>query len=459
MSKKQKVLFIEPKGVASNAFSWCNALPLMGPVLLGTILKRDGHEVRIVSENMSEVKPADLDADVLALSILTPTATRGYELARMYRARNPKGRIIIGGIHASLLPDEALEYADTVVTGEAENIISDIVSNGSPEKIVHGERIANLDSLPVPDFSLIRGYEKMSITPVMTSRGCPFQCDFCSVTKMFGRKYRTMSLDSVMENLHHLRGRYVFFYDDNLTVQPARTTELCERIIREKLNIRWIAQARADIARDEKLLETMYRAGCLRLFIGFESINPAVLNAYQKSQGVEEIRKSIRVIHGKGIEIHGMFMFGSEHDDKPVFRETEQFCRKMRIDSAQFMILTPFPGTKVFDRMLAAGQLLHQNWKYYDGMHAVFTPALMKAGELQRGMLKAYGGFYSRTRLIRSAVAVTFRKMLSGIRSRFRIFRYPSYHNLIIRWRGGSILRLWTRLNGDYQKYLEKSQG
>jgi len=453
----KKVLFIEPKGVASNAFSWCNSLPLMGPVLLGTILKKGGHDVQIVSENMAEVKPADLDCDVLALSILTPTATRGYELAKMYRARNPKGRIIMGGIHASLLPDEALEYADTVVTGEAESIISDLINHGSSERVVAGPRLDNLDSLPIPDFTLIRGHKKMGIIPVMTSRGCPFQCEYCSVTKMFGREFRTMSLDNVERNLRDLKGKYVFFYDDNLTVQPARTIELCERIIRSKLNIRWIAQARADIARNEKLLETMYKAGCLRLFIGFESINPAVLKDYKKSQEVGEIQRSISVIHSKGIEIHGMFMFGSEHDDKPVFKQTEQFCRKMRIDSAQFMILTPFPGTKVFDRMLANGQLLHQNWKYYDGMHAVFAPALMKAGELQKGMLKAYAGFYSRTRLVRSAMAVTFRKLFSSMKSRFQRCRYPSYHNLIIRWRGGSILRLWTKLNGEYQKYLEKT--
>ena len=452
MSKK--ILFVEPSGVASNVFSYHSSLPLMGPVILGTILAKEGHQVQIVNENMSKITRQDLDADILAVSILTPTATRGYQVARMYRAVNPKGRIIMGGIHASILPEEALKHCDTVVTGEAEKIIADLVKYGSSEKIVAGSPLQNLDDAPLPDFTLVRGHEKMDIIPIMTSRGCPFHCEYCSVTKMFGHQYRTMSTERMAEAIKAAPGKYLFFYDDNINAQPKRTTEMMEKIIKDKLKIRWFAQARADIARDENLLERMYEAGCTRLFIGFESINPEALKQFNKRQEVEEIQKSIKTIHKKGIEIHGMFIFGSETDSAPIFRKTQKFCRKMKIDSAQFMILTPFPGTKVYDRILAQGRLLHTKWKYYDGMHAVFAPAKMKAVELQRGMLDTYRRFYSRTALIKDVLQIFLRKARSFVGSGFKVGRFPSFANLVVLHIGHMIVERWAKVNRGYIRYL-----
>ena len=184
-----KIVLIEPAASEANVYSKLH-MPLLGPIYLGTILKNKGHEVEIYNEDIYRPDYSKLNADIIGISILTSTAKRGYEIAKKF----PKEKVIIGGIHASLLPHEALEFARQVVVGEAEDVIIDIVEGKRTEPIVYGEPIQNLDNLPHPDFSLIKGNRFPGlITSVSTSRGCPFDCTFCSVTKVFGRKYRFRS--------------------------------------------------------------------------------------------------------------------------------------------------------------------------------------------------------------------------------------------------------------------------
>jgi radical SAM superfamily enzyme YgiQ (UPF0313 family) len=223
-----KIAFVEPKAPFVNFYSWAiKFIPLMGPVYLGTILKNEGHDVAIHNENFKEIDFSKIkDADVLGISMMTSTAPRGYEIAEYYRAANPKGKVIIGGSHATFLPEEAAQYADHVVIGEAESVISDLIRNGG-EKIIQGSPLENLDELPFPDFSLIEGYGKRRpMTPVMTSRGCPYDCEFCSVTPMFGRRYRFRSTENIIEELSQHKHKRLFFYDDNFTANRKRTVEL-----------------------------------------------------------------------------------------------------------------------------------------------------------------------------------------------------------------------------------------
>ncbi|MDP2941685.1 MAG: radical SAM protein, partial [Candidatus Omnitrophota bacterium] len=272
-----KVVFIEPAATEANVYSKLH-MPLLGPVYLGTILRNSGHEVEIYHEDICRPDYSRMDADIFAISIMTSTAKRGYEIARRF----PREKVIIGGVHASLMPEEALQFSRQAVVGEAEEVIAGIVEGSIKDKIVYGTPVQNLDRLPYPDFSLIKGYRDTPfVMPVSTSRGCPFDCTFCSVTKIFGRKYRFRSAENVVEELSFRKAGSFFFCDDNFTAYPKRTRNLLELALKNKIRS-WICQVRCDAAEDDSLLELMARAGCNAVCVGCESVNHKTLQAYQK---------------------------------------------------------------------------------------------------------------------------------------------------------------------------------
>lgn len=453
----KQIIIVEPRGVPANVFADYLRLPLMGTLYLGTILKRAGYEVKVMNENLlgRDLTMSDLKADYLLLSLLTPTAERGYELAQRFRALNPGSRVIIGGIHPSFLPEEAAPFADNVVVGEGEGIIADLVKYGSDQKIVKGSRVANLDDVPVPDFSLLMGHRKLKITPVITSRGCPFDCNFCSVTEMFGRGYRATSVDRVLEELAQVPTQQVFFYDDNFAANRKRTHALLDQMIASKVKLHWSAQVRADVTEDPELVAKMRRSGCNRVYIGFESINPETLAGMKKKQTREDVERAIRILHQNKINIHGMFIFGSDEDTPKVFEETSAFCRENHISSVQFMILTPLPGTALFKKLEQENRLLHRMWSYYDGMHAVFQPRVLPPFELQDGMLEAYQDFYSYLNIMNDGINIFFETAQEKASSIFARLSYNSLESAFIKMKARSIVKKFGGVNQEYISYLK----
>jgi len=399
-------------------------MPLLGPIYLGTILKKRGHEVEIYKEDILTPDYAKIDADCIGISILTSTAQRGYKIARKF----PKEKVIIGGIHASLLPQEAAQFARQVIIGEAENSIIDVVEGRITDRLVYGQAVEDLDSLPYPDFSLIKGFRYPStIIPVSTSRGCPFDCSFCSVTKIFGRRYRFRNAESVMEELGSRKTNAVFFCDDNFAAHPKRTYALLNFMLKNKIQ-NWSCQVRCDIAKDNSLLDLMARAGCRVVCVGFESVNSLSLKAYEKKQTIDEIITAIRSFHKRKIKIHGMFVLGSDNDNRKTIWDTVRFARKEKIDTLQMSILTPFPGTKVYEDLERENRIFTKDWSLYDGQHIVFRPKLISARELQVNIVKAYSKFYVLTRSLSLLIKFRFRNAL---------------FNLM----GCSIVREWKKVN------------
>jgi radical SAM superfamily enzyme YgiQ (UPF0313 family) len=427
-----KIVFIEPRASEVNVYSRL-PMPLLGPLYLGTILKNRGHEVCVYHEDIIAPDYANLEADLIGISILTSTAKRGYEIAKKF----PKEKVIIGGVHASLLPQEALEFARQVVVGEAEEVIADVVEGRRTEPIVYGKAIEDLDSLPQPEFSLIKGYKPAAvIEPISTSRGCPFDCSFCSVTKIFGRKYRFRSAANIIQEIKSRSAKTLFFCDDNFTAHPARTRRLLNMMLKNKISD-WACQVRCDAAKDKELLNLMAKAGCSAVCVGFESINPMTLKAYQKRQTLEEIIAAIRSFHKKRIRIHGMFVLGAEDDNKNTVWETVKFAIKHKIDTIQMSILTPFPGTRVYEILEAQKRIFTRDWSLYDGQHIVFSPKLLSAKELQLNVVKAYTKFYS---LYRSfALLVKFR-----------------FRNAMFRFMGHFIVKEWIRFNHKMHWLLQE---
>ncbi len=453
-----KVLIVEPAAVESNVFSYFSGLPLLGPLYLGTMLREAGHDVTVVNEDLlgRRLGITDLDADTLLVSCLTSTVERGYELAAQFKRRNPAGRVIMGGPHVSFMQEEALAFADNVVVGEGENVILDLVRYGSSEREIHGTPVLDMDTLPFIDWSVLAARDRLRVQPVMLSRGCPFACNFCSVTAMFGRGYRTMSEPRVMEELDRLEIPQVFFYDDNFAARKDRTHRIVDGILeRAGGKIRWwTAQVRADVTKDVLLLDKMARSGCARVYVGFESINDLALKEMHKGQSADDVRLAIDRFHEHSIRVHGMFVFGSDADDAAVLRDTSDFVRRSRVDSVQYMVLTPFPGTELFRRLEAEGRLLHRMWRYYDAMHVVFQPAGFEPLELQNMALETYADYYNLLRAandgLESMVATVSR--LAGREARG--LGTPSPYNMLLKVVGTRIIKRWLSGNADYLEYL-----
>ncbi len=423
-----KIILIEPEKSEANVYSKLH-MPLLGPVYLGTILKARGHEVQIYNEDIYKPDYSNLDADIIGISILTSTAKRGYEIAKKF----PKEKVIIGGVHASLLPEEALQFARQVVVGEAEEVIAGMVEGSIKDEIVYGKPVENLDSLPYPDFSLIKGYNLSPFTmPISTSRGCPFDCTFCSVTKIFGRKYRFRSAGNVMNELLSRKASTFFFCDDNFTAHPKRTRSLLELMLKHKTR-HWTCQVRCDVAKDDKLLRLMAKAGCDIVCVGFESVNFKTLEAYQKKQGVEDIINAIRSFRKERIRIHGMFVLGGDHDNEGTIWDTLKFAIKHRIDTIQMMILTPLPGTKVHAELDSQKRIFSRDWSLYDGQHVVFNPKLLSAKQLQTNTIMAYARFYSFSRFIFSLLCLRFKDAMFRFMG-YRIVRQWIGQNRIMHW-------------------------
>ena len=382
--------------------------------MLSTILKKKGYNSKAFIEDISEPDWKMLkEADIIGISSITSTAPRAFQIAKKFRSMGIP--IIMGGPHSTFLPEESLKYADYVVRGEGEETIVELIEHLESQRplndikglsytegdaFIHNPDrplIQDLDSGPIPDLNIVHNWQKRTIIPIATSRGCPFGCKFCSVIQMFGRKYRFKSIDRVIEEIREVASRkaHIFFIDDNFAANKERTKTLLKRMIAENIHIEWSAQVRTDVARDAELIDLMVKTGCFTVFVGFESINPKTLSLYNKHQKVDDIVECIKTFKKALIGIHGMFVLGGDTDDIETIRSTQKFAKRLGIDSVQFLMLTPLPGTPVFDDLMKQGRLIHTDWAKYDAHHAVFEPKLMTAFELHTETLKAMAKFYS----------------------------------------------------------------
>ncbi|MBN2167927.1 MAG: radical SAM protein, partial [Actinobacteria bacterium] len=370
--------------------------------------------------------------------------------------------VVMGGAHVTFKSDEALENgADYVVRGEGEETFVELIEylssgkgtlagieglsymeNGEARHNKERPACSDLSKYPWPDLTLVEGYEDLKVLPLMTSRGCPFDCKFCSVTSMFGRKYRFRSADDVVEELEMLnqdrRNRTFFFYDDNFTASPKRTKELLRKMIDRGITSSWTAQARVDVVDDTEMMELMRDSGCRFLYLGLESINPATLESYRKCQTVDDIVRAVKIIHKYGIRVHGMFVLGSDEDDKKTIRDTVKFAQKTGIDTVQFLILTPIPGSEFYDEICEQGRLLGNDWSKFTGHNVVFQPKRMSAFKLQKeGAIRSMRKFYS-----------IWQCWKLGLRFQ--------WGNMLLKIYAHHVLSRWKSMNKNYLVYLKR---
>jgi len=382
-------------------------------------------EIEIFDEGVDEIVPDRIEADLVGISAITGTAPRSYEIAAALRERNIP--VVIGGVHPTLLPEEAMQHADSVVVGYAEEswpqLLRDFVAGRMRRRYDQSPKL-RLDNLPFPQRRLFNRSLVNVADTIEATRGCIYQCEFCVVPFAWGKPLQKPVRD-VVDDIRQMGARRVIFLDLNLIADVAYAKELFTALI--PLKIRWGGLATTTIAWDDELLDLAARSGCSGLLVGFESLNQESLKEAKKAFNMRrDYHEVVRKIRARGIALMGCFVFGFDHDTLETFDRTVDFVMSAHMDLPRYAIAVPFPGTGLFKRLKAEGRITTENWSLYDGQHVVFQPRNMTADELLQGARRAWKKTYSYASMLRR---------LAGSRTQLHVaipanlgYRFYAYH-------------------------------
>ncbi len=366
-----------------------------------TSLTPPQHEIRVFDENIEHIDYT-WKADFAGITVRTMFAKRAYEISQNYRKRGVK--TVLGGIHPSMCPEDALPHCDSVVIGEAEEIWHTVLQdaeNGCLKRLYKADKPADLTAAPIPDRSSL-SKERYLLDIVQTTKGCPFHCEFCAVHAFDGQTIRSKTIDKVIREIQSINSfhaayktkKAIFFADDNIIADKAFAKELFLSL--KPNNINWMCQASINISQEDELLELMRDSGCGAVFIGFESISQENLAMMQKGINRRyDYLEAIAKIQSYGILVHSSFIVGYDFDSQATFDELIGFIKEANLLMPLINILTPLPGTKLFKRLEAEGRILHKDWSKYDTQHVVFSPAKMSADDLLQGYRRVMRSIYS----------------------------------------------------------------
>jgi radical SAM superfamily enzyme YgiQ (UPF0313 family) len=389
------------------------AAPLTLTTLAALVPSELNFNVSLYDEGVEEI-PENLNADIVAMTVITGSAMRAYELAAKYR--NEGRTVILGGPHVTLMPDEAAEHADAVVLGYAEESWPQLLRDFHSKSLKKVYRMADDFSLEkeqnlvIPRRDLLKKRSYSTIHTFEATRGCVHKCDFCVVPSAWGRNPYQKTIGHVIDDIRQSKAKRLIFYDLNLIANRGYARELFEALI--PLKVQWFGLATTLI--DENLSELMSRSGCRGLLIGFESLSENVLSTSQKKfnrpgQYIELVQR----LQSQGILINGTFVFGNDADTKESFAQVKDFVLDAGIELPRFSILTPFPGTPLFNNLESSDRILTRDWSLYDGQHVVFEPLRMSRQDLIDGHEKIWKEVYS----YKSIFKRNSRQMLARLRS------------------------------------------
>jgi len=366
------------------------------------------HTVHISDENISNIDFVD-NPDLVGINVNIDTSKRAFEIANIYRNKGIK--VVFGGIHASANAKEMLKYCDSVLIGEAEMLWSILLSdfiNNCLQPIYFNELTPDLSSIPILSWKHIKQKSYLYNNIVITSKGCPFKCDFCyNSCEYITMPYRNRPIEHIIAEIKNIGSKQIMFIDDNFIGNPIFSTNLALEL--KKLNIIWHAAVSANIINHKEIINTFAESGCKSLFIGFESINKHNINSVSKNQNkIEKYEELIDLLHKKGIMVNASVVFGFDFDEKTVFKETLNWLVKNKIESMTAHILTPYPGTKLYTEMVQENRITDWDTNHYNTSNVVFQPKKMTALELKEGYLWIYNEFYAIRNIVKRIPA--FRK-------------------------------------------------
>lgn len=391
-----------------------------------TYLANKKHQVKIINECVEDID-FNSDCDLVGITCLTSNVIRAYQIADTFRGF--KKKVLLGGIHPSLMPHEAINHADSVVIGEAENIwpeiLSDVESNRL-KRFYQDRNFPDLEQLIIPKWNNMslgiyrRSYgRKMPRMPIYTTRGCIHACKFCSVSKFFGRSYRCKPISHVLEEIKSTPAESYFFTDDNIICKPNYSENLFKALCTIDRKIRWFSQASTSLVNKPYLIDLAAQAGCRSLFFGVESINPHSLKALNKN--INDPNKYIELSKAcsrVGIQPWFSMIFGFDEDSLDTMIKTVEFLKKHNVWNVVFWILTPLPGTDLFNEMKSSGRIKILNWEKYDLNHVVFSPNFFESKDLAVHFWNTYKSMYTISSIyLRSIYALKISKIKGLITS------------------------------------------
>jgi len=379
------------------------------PLWVGTLAAHTPPDVEVTFRD-DGLEPIDVETirdapDLVGISVSSKTAARAYAIADAYRARGVK--VVLGGIHVTALPEEGLAHADAVVSGEAEGIWEQVVTDARAGKLGRRTPLTargiykhaewpSLEGLPRPRRDLMRSLKYVPFDVVQTTRGCPFPCEFCSVSTYNGSTFRFRPVREVLAELEEV-GPRVLFGDDNVMIHTRYSRELFEAMV--PLKKHWVAQASLAALHRVENVEVMARAGCRALFIGFESVDTgSVRNAGKKQNKPTRYRDVVKMLSDHGIAVWGSFVFGLDDDDGDSFMRTVDFCVEAKLTMALFALLTPYPGTRLYKRLAEEGRLTKDRWwlsSDHDTGAPFYRPKNLSREALRSGWIEAWRAMYS----------------------------------------------------------------
>ncbi|MFL6194158.1 MAG: B12-binding domain-containing radical SAM protein [Thermoanaerobaculia bacterium] len=370
-------------------------MPLTLTTLAALVPEELGAELRLIDEGIEEVDPSRIEADLVGLTVITGTAPRAYDLAARFRERGIP--VVLGGPHVTLIPEDAQPHADAVVVGYAEEswpeLLRDLAA-GRMKRRYDQRPGLSLAGMPFPRRDLLPRQRYITDDVFEATRGCIHKCDFCVVPSAWGQKPYQKPVAEVVADIRRKGSRKLIFVDLNLIADRDYAAELFAALI--PLKVQWYGLATVMLADDERLLALARASGCKGILMGLESISRENLRESKKGfNSPERYKEVVDRLHRHGIALQGCFVFGLDHDTPEIFLETARFAVEARIDLPRFAVVTPFPGTALFQRLEGEGRLLTRNWELYDGQHVVFQPARMSVEELQRGIETAWRYAYS----------------------------------------------------------------
>jgi radical SAM superfamily enzyme YgiQ (UPF0313 family) len=353
------------------------------------------HEVRILDENFEKVD-YNGDYDLVGISVLTMTAPYSYKMADRFRARGIP--VVLGGYHPTALPSEAKEHADAVVLQEGENgwpaLLEDFEKNKLKD-FYNGNVCIDPEKIPEPRMDLIKHQPLTGC--IQTSRGCPNACEFCSTSAFLGRKVRSRPIKDVIAEMEKIPNKVIIFRDASMTVNPAYSRKLFNEMIRQGINKSFIANGNINLlGRDESFLDLAHEAGCISWFVGIESVSPESLReAHKISNKASEYDQAVKTIRKHGMAVVAGIIFGFDGDSPEIFDLTLNAMLDYEIDAGEFNVLTPYPGTPLYDRLDKEGRIFDKNWEHYTQANVVYRPKNMTPQELLDGTRHVIKGYYN----------------------------------------------------------------